>query len=402
MAGGMGEKTASRSLNRATSSKRPPGSSIKPLAVYAPAIELGKVTPATMVEDSPYGKVDGRDWPVNATGVYQGNVSVAKAVQESINTVAVKVLDMVGTETSFNFMQDKFHIKLIKSLTKGGTTYTDIGLAQLALGGLTEGVSTYEMAAAYSVFPRQGTYVEPKTYTMVIDNNKQVLLRNESEPEKDVLSQRTTYYMTEMLQRVVTGGSGATGKAANFTGQDIAGKTGTTTSRKDLWFVGYTPYYTAAVWTGYDRQERLSSHLGNPSTTLWRQVMSEVHKTLPYKEFAQPDASSLKTVTYCLSSGMLPGPACGGHLATGTFFAEDVPTGTCTYHKVQKPADTNGSNGSDGNGSSTDPGDNTTDPGTDPGGGTTDPGGGTTPETPPAEGGGTETTPRRRRMEAAG
>ena len=115
--------------------------------------------------------------------------------------------------------------------------------------------------------------------------------------------------------------------------------------------------------------------------------MSEVHKTLPYKEFAQPDASSLKTVTYCLSSGMLPGPACGGHLATGTFFAEDVPTGTCTYHKVQKPADTNGSNGSDGNGSSTDPGDNTTDPGTDPGGGTTDPGGGTTPETPPAEGG---------------
>lgn len=150
-----------------------------------------------MVEDSPYGKVDGRDWPVNATGVYQGNVSVAKAVQESINTVAVKVLDMVGTETSFNFMQDKFHIKLIKSLTKGGTTYTDIGLAQLALGGLTEGVSTYEMAAAYSVFPRQGTYVEPKTYTMVIDNNKQVLLRNESEPEKDVLSQRTTYYMTE-------------------------------------------------------------------------------------------------------------------------------------------------------------------------------------------------------------
>lgn len=402
MAGGMGEKTASRSLNRATSSKRPPGSSIKPLAVYAPAIELGKVTPATMVEDSPYGKVDGRDWPVNATGVYQGNVSVAKAVQESINTVAVKVLDMVGTETSFNFMQDKFHIKLIKSLTKGGTTYTDIGLAQLALGGLTEGVSTYEMAAAYSVFPRQGTYVEPKTYTMVIDNNKQVLLRNESEPEKDVLSQRTTYYMTEMLQRVVTGGSGATGKAANFTGQDIAGKTGTTTSRKDLWFVGYTPYYTAAVWTGYDRQERLSSHLGNPSTTLWRQVMSEVHKTLPYKEFAQPDASSLKTVTYCLSSGMLPGPACGGHLATGTFFAEDVPTGTCTYHKVQKPADTNGSNGSDGNGSSTDPGDNTTDPGTDPGGGTTDPGGGTTPETPPAEGGGTETTPRRRRMAAAG
>ena len=409
MAGGLGEKTASRSLNRATSSLRPPGSSIKPLAVYAPAIELGKVLPTTMVEDSPWGKVDGRDWPVNASGVYKGNVTVAQAVQESINTVAVKVLDMVGTETSFNFMQDKFHIELVRSWTKGNTTYTDIGLAQLALGGLTKGVSTYDMAAAYSVFPRQGSYIAPKTYTMVVDNNDEILLRNESQPEENTLSERTTFYMTEMLKNVVTGGTGATGTRANFSGQEIAGKTGTTTSRKDLWFVGYTPYYTAAVWTGYDQQERLSTGLSNPSVTLWQQVMSEVHKGLAYKDFNKPDSSKLKTVTYCAVSGKLPSAACSGHLITGTFYIDDVPTEVCTYHRVQQPTTDPGTTTEPNTGGETtepNTGGETTDPGnggttTDPGGGgtTTDPGGGTTdPALPPAEGGG-EATGRRRRWE---
>ena len=395
MAGGMGEKTVSRGLNRATGSLRPPGSSIKPLSVYAPAIELNLVTPLTVVEDSPHSQVDGRDWPVNAIGVYKGDMTVSQAVKESTNTVAVKVLDMVGAETSFNFMQDKFHIELVRSLTKNNTTYTDINLASLALGGLTQGVSTYDMAAAYSTFARQGTYIAPKTYTMVTDNNGQVLLRNESE-EETILAERTTYYITEMLQQVVTGGSGATGKAANFSGQEIAGKTGTTTSRRDLWFVGYTPYYTAAVWTGYDQQERLSSSLGNPSTGLWRQVMSAVHQNLSYKDFTQPDSSNLRTVTYCLSSGMLATSACGSNVATGTFYADDVPTSSCTYHRVTVPTtdpDTGATGGETGD--NTDSG--TTDPGTDPGTDTpptTDPG--TDPTTPPAEGG-TETTGRRRR-----
>ena len=240
------------------------------------------------------------------------------------------------------------------------------------------------MAAAYSTFARQGTYIAPKTYTMVTDNNGQVLLRNESE-EETILVERTTYYITEMLQQVVTGGSGATGKAANFSGQEIAGKTGTTTSRRDLWFVGYTPYYTAAVWTGYDQQERLSSSLGNPSTGLWRQVMSAVHQNLAYKDFTQPDSSNLRTVTYCLSSGMLATlPAAA--MSTGTFYADDVPTSSCTYHRVTVPT-TDPDTGATGDetGDNTDPGN--TDPGTDPGTDTpptTDPG--TDPTTPPAEG----------------
>jgi len=375
MSGGVGEKTDSRSWNRATTTKRPPGSSIKPLSVYAPAIELGYITPNSTEVDSPYDKIDGRDWPVNASGKYQGTVSISKAVRESINTVAVKVLaNNVTPQVSYEFMRDKFHIKLVESMTRGDMNYTDIGLAQLALGGLTEGVSTYEMAAAYSVFPRKGVYKEPLLYTIITDSNGDVILdKSGSQEPEQAISQRTAYYMTEMMEGVVVG-AGGTGQAANFAGQDIAGKTGTTTSRKDLWFVGYTPYYTAAVWTGYDQMERLASGLRNPSTTMWKLVMAKVHAYLPYKEFPQPDAGSMQTVKYCTVSGKLPSAYCGSHVATGTFFAEDVPTTYCTIHKM--PVVRPSSGGSGGSSSSSTGGGTDTTTGGETGGGEVDTGGG--------------------------
>jgi penicillin-binding protein 1A len=216
-------------------------------------------------------------------------------------------------------------------------------LAQLALGGLTDGVSTYEMAAAYSAFARGGTYIEPRTYSLVLDNNGETLLSRDNTASTAV-SARTSYYITDMLKKVVSSG---TGTAANFSGQEIAGKTGTTTSRKDLWFVGYTPYYTAAVWTGYDQQERLDSSLKNPSTTLWRQVMEKVHSTLPYKDFDQPEGG-LKTVTYCATSGKLPTSYCSGHLTTGTFYPGDEPTEYCTIHRASVSHSYTGSSGTTG------------------------------------------------------
>ncbi len=371
LAGGVGQKTTSRGWNRATDSIRPPGSSIKPLAVYAPAIELGYITPSSTYVDSP----DEEGWPKNATGKYQGTVSVAKAVRESINTVAVKVLEDVGAQTSYEFMRDRFRVtSLVESRNIKGQNYSDIGKAQLALGGLTDGVSTYEMAAAYSVFPRMGTYKEPRLYSMVLrKSDDTVVLDNTQVVDENALSERTCYYMNQMLQDVVTGPSGATGTRANFNGQDIAGKTGTTTSRKDLWFAGYTPYYTAVVWTGYDQQERLASGLSNPSTALWRQVMEKVHSGLPYKEFTQPDQSQMKAITVCSVSGCLPGPACGGHLTTQYFFEDDVPSKTCTVHRItvtETPTTNEGGEGGETTGGE---------------GGETTGGETPAPETPPAE-----------------
>lgn len=368
MAGGVGQKTGSLVLNRAVDSQRPPGSAIKPLAVYAPGIELGIITPSSTEVDSYQDPA--KKWPVNATGKFQGTVSIAKAVRESINTVAVKTLEKITPEKSFEFMRDRFHIQLVESRKQGEKVYSDINLASLGLGGLTDGVTTYEMAAAYSTFPRLGTYIAPRLYTAVIDSStRAVVLENSQKVEEKALTERTAYYMNQMLKDVVTGPAGATGRAANFSGQEIAGKTGTTTSRKDLWFVGYTPYYTAAVWTGYDQQERLATGLKNPSTTMWKNVMAKVHNGLAYKDFNQPDTSKMKSMTICAVSGQLPTSACSGHLTTGQFFPEDVPTKTCTVH-VYKPPEV------------TEPEEDDPNAAEEPGG--TEQPGTTTPEQPPA------------------
>lgn len=336
IAGGMGEKEGSRAFNRATQSYRPPGSAIKPLSVYAPALELEEITPITTEKDSPYTGTGspGPNWPVNSYGNYRGNMTMAYAVQVSSNPVAVKVLmNNVTPEVSFDFLQDRFHLeRLVKSRTQNGQTFSDIAPAPLALGGLTEGMSTYEMAAAYSSFARGGVYYTPTTYTKVLDNEGNVLLERERE-EEVILKEKTTYYLTSMLEGVVQSG---TATQANFKGQDIAGKTGTTTSKKDLWFAGYTPYYTAAVWTGYDQQEAMNQ-TGNPSVGLWRQVMQRVHANLPYESFHAPDEDELVSVTYCKQSGKA---ATSGCPSTGTIklYKEDVPT-RCAIHRaaISKP-----------------------------------------------------------------
>ncbi len=240
------------------------------------------------------------------------------------------------------------------------------------------------MAAAYSTFARQGTYIAPKTYTMVTDNNGQVLLRNESEEETILQPERTTYYITEMLQQVVTGGSGATGKAANFSGQEIAGKTGTTTSRRDLWFVGYTPITPLQCGRG------MISRSGCPAA--WAILLPGCggRSCRPFTR-TWPIRTSPSRFLQSAHRHLLPvqwdagHPACGSNVATGTFYADDVPTSSCTYHRVTVPT-TDPDTGATGDetGDNTDPGN--TDPGTDPGTDTpptTDPG--TDPTTPPAE-----------------
>lgn len=338
LSGGIGEKEKSLIFNRATQSKRPPGSSIKPLAVYSPAIEMGLISPATVIDDSPYTN-DGSPWPVNAVGYFKGLTTVYEALQNSVNTVAVKIMgDYTTPDLAYDFVTEKFGITSLEpGRVIGDKVYSDKVIAALALGGLTDGVSPLEMAAAFSVFPRYGTYITPRTYTKVVANDGVTILLD-NQPETTVaIKESTAWYMNTMLKNAVANG---TGSSANFSGMEVAGKTGTTSSRKDLWFVGYTPYYTAAVWTGFDQQERMGSSLNNPSTVMWKKVMSQLHENLEYRDFATPDALADQLInrSYCKDSGLIPTDDCaldprGGRVTSGTFVKGDEPSGYCTVHQ---------------------------------------------------------------------
>ncbi len=347
LAGGIGEKTGNRIWNCATDSLRPPGSSIKPLGVYAPAMEAGLILPSSAEDDTPFQQnSDGTLWPVNDEGYYSGLTDVDTAMTHSLNTVAVKVLAQLGLENSYDFLTEKFGITtLVKDYeTSTGVIRSDLNYAPLALGGLTKGVTTLEMAAAYATFPRDGLYSSPYLYTVVTDSNGKILLSNGDYSVKvdengnavvtgqasstAILSQATTFYMNQMLQHVVTDGTGKLAKLSNMT---AAGKTGTTTNDYDRWFVGYTPYYTAAVWTGYDRQERINS-AGNPSCILWQKVMSAVSEGDADIGFS----GDLETTTAycCTASGLLATKACtaAGCGKNQTFLAGDAPTEYCDRH----------------------------------------------------------------------
>lgn len=338
LAGKMGEKTSedTRGYNLATRAMRQPGSSIKPLSVYAPALEMGLITPNSVFEDSPFMLVNDSPWPSNVNNRYLGQMSVSYAVANSTNTVAVRVLEQVTPAVSYEYLVTKFGVDpdhLVTKLVVNGQEKTDLGYSQMALGGLTRGVTTMDMAGAYSVFPRNGVYVKPRTYSRVVDANGKTILTRELTGEA-VLKEKTTYYINELLKGVVSVGGGYDARLNNMT---VAGKTGSTTSNNDRWFVGYTPYYTAAVWVGYQTPERVTAGNGvhNPAAQLWSQVMGLVHEDLEDKPFASP--GELVTREYCMDTGLLATEECrsdmrGSRVARGYYYPEDVPTQYCQAH----------------------------------------------------------------------
>ncbi len=300
--GGRGEKDRNRGLNRATQSKRQPGSSIKPIAVYAPAIDLGLVTPSTSVDDSPLD-IDG--WrPKNSGDNFRGPVSVTMAVTYSYNIPAVRVLEEVGVDRSFDYLKNKLHMdSLVNSRSANGKTYTDKNLSSLALGGLTDGVTVIEMNTAYSALANGGEYIEPHSYTKVYDVEGKLILDNEIKKEK-AFSAATAYIMSTVLKNVVTSGTGAGAQISNI---DTCGKTGTTDESKDRWFIGYTPYYCGSVWFGYDNPRSISAG-GNPALTIWDNIMTKIHSELPSKRFTRP--SEVVETTVCQRTGHKPDSGC--------------------------------------------------------------------------------------------
>lgn len=300
--GGKGEKLDSRGLNRATQTTRQPGSSIKPLSVYTPAIEKGIINPSTILYDEP---IDINGWtPKNSYTGFKGSMTVKKAVEISANIPAVKVLQKVGVGTSFDYVKDKFKLSTIEN--------ADRDLSPLALGGLTNGVTVKDMAAAYQAFANDGYYCKPHSYTKVLDEENRVLLEyNERELPERAIESATAYIMSDILYGVVNGPSG-TGRIARLDNVTTYGKTGTTNNNYDKWFVGYTPYYVGAVWFGFDQQKSLSSAgvYENISARLWNKVMQKVHDGLPDKQIQLAD--NLIQAHVCTQSGELAADTCEG------------------------------------------------------------------------------------------
>ena len=333
--GQFGEKTGNLWTNYANTAKRQPGSSIKPLSVYAPALEMGAISPITIIDDYPYNDSNGSGWPLNSGNArYKGLTTVRQGLTNSVNTIAVRILaDLVTPQQSFNFVEQKFKIDLVEALEVGDQIKSDIDVAPLAMGGLTKGVSSRDMAEAYATFPNGGVYTESRTYTKVEDSEGNIILENELTQEP-VIKDTTAYYINSMLTNVVTSGTAA---GYGISGMTAAGKTGTTSENYDRWFVGYTPYYTAAVWTGYPQNEKMRTS-GNPALKLWHQVMEEIHDGLENKKFTVP--SGLKSVEFCLDSGLLPNEYCamdprGSRVSSDYVFQGDVPTERCTIHTAE-------------------------------------------------------------------
>ncbi|MBQ7956133.1 MAG: transglycosylase domain-containing protein [Lachnospiraceae bacterium] len=322
MVGGRGTKEGSRTLNRATVSTRSPGSTFKVLTTYAPALDSCNMTLATVFNDAPFAYDNGvlvRNW---WKGDYRGINNLRTGIEDSMNVLTVKVLTQITPQLGFDYLREFG----FSTLNQAKDCYQ-----AMALGGVT-GVTNLELNAAYAAIANEGVYIEPKLYTKVLDSDGNVILDNTESYEHRVLKETTAFLLTSAMQDVVTKG---TGTAVNFGGMAIAGKTGTASETKDVWFAGYTPYYTATVWGGYDNQNPMDESTTNPekqlAKKLWRAVMERVHEDLPNQTFVVP--GGIVQTQVCSRSGKLPiAGQCDGHIITEYFDEATVPTELCNVH----------------------------------------------------------------------
>lgn len=325
--GGRGTKTASLTLNRATDSTRQPGSTFKIVSTYAAALNEKGMTLATTYEDQPITYDNGA--PVNnASGSFNGTTTIRTAIRNSVNTVAVQCFEDVTPELGLKYL-DNFGFTTLAHGTEAdtdanGNVYTDANLPT-ALGGLTYGVKNVELCAAYAAIANGGNYIKPVYYTKILDHNGNVLIENNS-VGRSVIKETTAYLLTSALEDVVQNG---TGTACQLDNMAVAGKTGTTDAYNDLWFVGYTPYYTCAVWSGYDGNQKIpEGDARNFHKTLWRKVMNRIHQGMEYKDFEVPDG--IEQISICADTGLLPRVGCP--VTEEYFDVGTMPTEYCDQH----------------------------------------------------------------------
>lgn len=323
LVGGRGEKASSLGLNRAyQGSKRQPGSTFKILAAYAPALDSCDKTLATTIDDEPYTLKSGQVLR-NADKQYRGTTTLREGITNSINVVAVKLSDEITQELGYEYCQ-KFGIStLVKNKTINGQVFDDSKSQTLALGGITEGVYNYEMCAAYATIANGGVYNKPTLYSKVVDHDGNVLLDGTGESHT-VIKDSTAYLLTSAMEDVVNEG---TGTACQLPNMPVAGKTGTTTSNKDLWFCGFTPYYTCSVWGGYDDNKEITSDTSF-RFRLWDNIMTRVHANLETKDFEMP--SSVEKATVCTISGKRAASGCPS--ITDYFAKDTLSDDVCSGH----------------------------------------------------------------------
>ncbi|MDO4332647.1 MAG: transglycosylase domain-containing protein [Eubacteriales bacterium] len=328
MVGGRGTKEGNLTLNRAIGTTRQPGSTFKIVSTYAPALDSAGMTLADVEVDGPFNYEDGR--PVNNwySSGYKGICSLRYGIEQSLNIVTVKVLTQITPRLGYEYLQNFGFTTLVDGLEKNGKVYTDVTQA-LALGGITNGVTNLELNASYATIANNGQYIKPKLYSIVKDHDGNIILDNTVTESRQVIKPSTAFLLTDAMVGVVTKG---TGGAVNFEGMSIAGKTGTTSDYNDVWFAGYTPYYTCTTWTGYDNNTKLrSGDERNLAKKLWREVMKEIHADLENKAFEKP--ADIVAVQVCSQSGKLPNEAlCKDTLSVEYFTPDTVPTETCDVH----------------------------------------------------------------------
>lgn len=322
--GGLGDDVDSNGQNRATQSHRQPGSSIKPIAADAPALEAGIITAATVYDES----------TTTFAGKYTPNphsgyelITVRKGIEISANTLHVKIMSELGPSNSIEFMKKLGITTLVTA--KDDSEHNDENLP-LVLGGTTVGISPLEMAGAYATIANDGVYITPTFYTRVEDKDGNVVMEPEQETRR-VISEGNAYILKSMLTGPVIGSNG-TATGCKISGQDTAGKTGTTTSNVDRWFCGFTNYYTAATWYGFDQPENLypaGANYTNLACKLWARVMKQVHSDLPSASFEKP--SNIVSATICLDSGEVATDACTRKQTE--YFVKGTVPGYCEGHE---------------------------------------------------------------------
>ena len=324
--GGLGEKETFRGLNRATQSQRQTGSSIKPIAVLVPGIDRKEFTASTIYNDE-RTTFSGNYSPGNNAG-YLGNITVRRAVESSQNVPFVEMMEEITPSKSISYLKDMG----ITSLTK-----EDENLA-LALGGLQNGITPLEMAGAYATIANDGVYIEPTFYTSITDSSGRTIY-TVSQEERRVFSEQVAYVVKELLKQPVEGTYG-TATYCRISGIDVAAKTGTTDDNYDKWLCGFTPYYTAVTWFGFDQNESIRYNNQNPAGIIWANVMRNIHDGLSGKTFERP--SWIEEVTICAETGMAARTGCDNTYQE--YFLWGTAPNACSRHSGSEVSSSSGKN----------------------------------------------------------